>query len=445
MKILITNKIAIANAPQQVKSTIKNSLTIKNPLYYKLINMGRIKALYNVPEFFKYYTEIGNVLIVGRGVEKRLFKYLKKENYKYEVKRQVCKTKAKEKFNQRFRPRKYQEGNVDSISKHKNGVIRLGTGYGKTPISCALIGKLKGTTLYIVPRTHLLKQFVEEFTKIQGFKPSVIQGNKTEVGEVTVATIQTLQQRPEITEKIKNKFNVVIVDECHTFITDKRLNIIQQFNPEYLYGLTATPRRTDKQGEAIFHTFGGIIIDKDLPRKAPAIQGVYSNLPIQMNEYAAMIDEQIRNSTRNELIADLVKAELKDGRKIMILTKRIEHYKLIKNLLSCDGIYMISSSEKQEERLRIMGELRKGKKDFNIILGTYSMLSHGTDIPALDTLVFAGDLRSDVLAEQSAGRILRLFGDKKDPKIIDIIDNQNHILFNQARERLGFYKRQRWL
>ena len=445
MNILITNKILITGASQEVKSTIKNSLTIRNPLFYKMLNMGKIKALYNVPEFFKYYNEADNTLIVGRGVKEKLFKYLKSKDIDYDVKKSLCGEKIKSIPNGKFTPRSYQIGDIERIAKNKNGIIRLGTGYGKTPIACALIGKLGRTTLYIVPRTHLLKQFSKEFYKMYGFKPAVIQGKEIKRGEVTVATIQTLVRRPEILQKIKNKFGMIIVDECHTFITEKRLAVIQSFNPKYLYGMTATPRRTDEQGEAIFFTFGEIIIDKELKRTLPEVKLVYSNANIRMNEYADMIYEQVSNEIRNKLIADITINELKEGRKIMILTKRIQHYKLIKELLPDEGVYMISSAEKQDRRLKLMEQLREGKKDFSVIIGTYSMLSHGTDIPALDTLIFAGDLRSDVLTEQSSGRILRLFGDKKDPKIIDIVDNLNPILFNQAKDRIKFYRKQKWL
>jgi superfamily II DNA or RNA helicase len=72
------------------------------------------------------------------------------------------------------------------------------------------------------------------------------------------------------------------------------------------------------------------------------------------------------------------------------------------------------------------------------------MLSTGTDIPALDTLIFAGDLRSDVLQEQSAGRILRLFRDKQHPKIIDFVDNKTGILNHQGKARIRWYKKQGW-
>ena len=159
-----------------------------------------------------------------------------------------------------------------------------------------------------------------------------------------------------------------------------------------------------------------------------------------------MITKQVEDKGRNLLIADIVDHEVNDGRKILILTKRIKHYEKIAELLPPEyNQFSIASKDQLKKRDELLHELRENKREFDVILGTYSMLSTGTDIPVLDTLIFAGDLRSDVLQEQSAGRVLRLFGDKQHPKIIDIIDNKNGILNHQAISRIRFYKRQEWL
>ena len=108
-------------------------------------------------------------------------------------------------------------------------------------------------------------------------------------------------------------------------------------------------------------------------------------------------------------------------------------------------MHAISSGTGQRERIQLLSDLREGKSDFDVLLGTYSMLATGTDIPSLDTLVFAGDLKSDVLAQQAVGRILRLFKDKQSPKIIDVADFGNGIFLHQFKERRRFYKSQGWV
>jgi superfamily II DNA or RNA helicase len=109
--------------------------------------------------------------------------------------------------------------------------------------------------------------------------------------------------------------------------------------------------------------------------------------------------------------------------------------------------YRIKSQLKVDEQKRqddLLARFREGGKDFDVILGTFGLLSTGINIPALDTIIFAGDLKSSVLCVQSVGRILRLFEGKQYPKIIDIDDCKSGILHNQARLRKKFYKDNEW-
>lgn len=457
LRITIRNKIMLTDIPPAVEKAVKKALTIPNPLYYRLLRMGNTRALYNVPEHFKYYHQCQEYLFVGRGMQRRIIEHLDTHQIPYELDSQVSTATPDTRFTAEITPREYQVGDTDTICAHRNGVIRLGTGYGKTPTACAVISKLNKRTLVIVPRTHLVDQFRKEIRKWFGFEPGIIQGDKCVIKDITIASIQTLVRRHELPKQLSETFGCVIVDECHGAITDKQLEAIQTFNPEYLYGMTATPRRTDKQGDAIFFTFGDIIIDKDLKRTSPKVEIIPYYGHIMLDEYSSMIDQQTNDPDRNNLIIEHVIREFKTRRKILVLTKRVAHYRLLSTLLhqSCvssgsEGVdipvvHEISSEVNVKDRIALLEKLRGGNSAFDVIFGTYSMLATGTDIPALDTLIFAGDLRSDVLQEQSAGRILRLFGDKQHPKIIDIADYGNKILMNQARERAKFYSRMNWL
>ena len=346
------------------------------------------------------------------------------------------------KFNGELRD--YQVGIVDEILEAgNNGVIKLGTGFGKTLIACEIIRKLNKTALIIVPRVSLLTQFKDTLKEFYNYEAGIIQGQTRIFKDITVASISSLKKGD--IDKLSES-SIVIMDEAHTAISNKRLGIIQSFNPKYLYALTATPARSDGQGDAIFFTFGKVLINKALPQEKPQVQIVKSDAEIEVShEYHEMIDEMVENVNRNFLIARLAESEAENGRKILILTKRIEHYSNITRLIEGDyKIHCISSDMKQSERDELLTKLRNNEQVFDIILGTYSMLSTGVDIPALDTIIFAGDLKSDVLAEQSIGRILRIFKGKQHPKVIDIDDNLNGILHRQHLARRKFYKDNEW-
>ena len=118
---------------------------------------------------------------------------------------------------------------------------------------------------------------------------------------------------------------------------------------------------------------------------------------------------------RNKFIITVLMELLKEkGRKILILSDRIEHLKSLKVLIdkyeqyTCD-FYIGGKKQKDLE------EASKAQ----ILLGSYGMASEGLDIPSLNTLIMATP-RSEV--EQSIGRIIRKSHNNIQPVIIDIVD-----------------------
>ncbi len=193
-------------------------------------------------------------------------------------------------------------------------------------------------------------------------------------------------------------------------------------------------------------------MDKKIPSAIPSVRQVQfkENIPM-VGEYYEIIDYQTQMESRNNVIADIVVTESKKNRKVLVLTKRVKHYESIKEHLdrsldrgALGGVRTLKSTTKKAERDKEMLELRGGESDFSIILGTYSLLSTGIDIPSLDCLVLAGDIKSDVLLEQSGGRVRRIFQGKKDPLIIDIQDTGNPILRHQSKARNKAYKELKW-
>jgi len=240
------------------------------------------------------------------------------------------------------------------------------------------------------------------------------------------------------------EYGLIIVDECHLFVTKKRMATIHHFAPKHLYGWTATGRRSDGQGPAINWLFGPTVIEAEVPRDVPTVWRVESPYKIWMREYAQMVDEQIAQPQRNALISKIVAAQLKEGRKVLVLTKRVEHARSLCEALNDPKAHHLRSNADKDERAQIMASLKKDDADFNALFATFSLLSTGVDIPALDTLVIAGDLKSDVLVEQSAGRILRLLAGKPDTRVIDIADITNPIFKHQAKARRKLYEAKGW-
>ena len=453
MKIFVSNNVRIESAPPKMINALKQALTLPNPVFTTLLRRVKLgyqsaRCLYAVKKEFKYYEhdKTLNIFTCGRGTEMPIKKYLSDHpEIKTEWDSEFVDVDLKKPLVFNGTLRDYQVGVPEQIlSAGSHGVIKLGTGYGKTLIACELIRKLNKTALIIVPRNSILAQFKETLKDFYDYDPGIIQGRIWDIKDITVASVATLKQR--CCNDIKNKFSIVLVDECHTTISDKGIKTVQSFCSSYLYGLSATPKRTDEQSKAIFFTFGPILIDRALPQKNPVVQVVKTNIDIRVNiNYADMIGSMADNTDRNFLIYRLAIQELKDKRKILILTKRIEHYKNIAKFFdNTFKIFQMSSDVKSEERDELLRGFRNNAIEFDVILGTFSLLSTGVDIKQLDTLIIAGDLKSSVLTQQSAGRILRLFEGKNSPKVIDLDDNLNGILKTQAQARRRFYKENNW-
>ena len=138
---------------------------------------------------------------------------------------------------------------------------------------------------------------------------------------------------------------------------------------------------------------------------------------------------------RTRLVVERIKSCLGEGRKILVLSDRREHLRIIKELLDTDpsytsGFYLGGRKEKELEET-------EGK---NVILGTFMMASEGFDCRyPLDTIVLASP-KSNI--EQAVGRILRQ--EAKDrtfvPLIIDIFDEFSTFA-GQCFKRIKFYNK----
>ena len=151
----------------------------------------------------------------------------------------------------------------------------------------------------------------------------------------------------------------------------------------------------------------------------------------------------VENKSRTKLLAGIVLGELLQGRKILVLTKRIKMYENVREILpEMDGVYFIDS--KDPERDELLKGFKDGSFEYKAIFGTISLLGTGFDLPSADTLILAGDVKSSVLTVQICGRVLRLFKGKPTPKIIDFADMSNIILRRQFYERKKVYESKRW-
>lgn len=445
MKITVSNKLYIEGASPTVIRTLKKGLEIPNPAFQVMLRKfgRRVYHMKAIKQKYCYYEhdEVNDIFICGRGNLMRIHRYLRNNGIKHELVRDFVSSYLREPIFFNGELRDYQGGVTNEIIGNGSyGVIRLDTAWGKTVLACDLIPKLKKKTLIIVPRKMILDQFIESIKQFLNYDAGIIQGKIFNIKDITVASSDTLRNR-DLSE-IKNNWGLVLVDECHQFITEKRTQVVQSFNPKYLYGLTGTLDRDDGQKDAIGYLFGPKLIDGKLRQIKPTVFRVKTNVVITGVDYAEMVSDMIENESRNNLIKKIIEKEINENRKVLVLTKRKKHNEILNSILG-KNILVISldSNTKKKEELLMQA---RDTDDFDVILGTYSLLGTGINIESLSSIVLAGDLKSRLLTTQSAGRGLRKLLNKPDVHIWDLVDNLHGIFKRQAYNRGGVYREKGW-
>lgn len=349
-------------------------------------------------------------------------------------------------FNGELRP--IQKDIVDSVIKYikinDGGGICVGCGWGKTVMGIYIAKKQKRKTLVIVHKTFLLNQWKTRFEEFTNAKVGIIQQNKIDIEgkDVVIGMLQSIAKE-KYDDDIFRDFGFVIFDEAHhapSKFFSKALPIISCKKTLFL---TATPKRSDGLEKVLYWYFGDIIY-KSPPSKNVNVNVHIYNYSINHDKFkesymkftkevnkAQTITRITKISKRNKFIIELINEILtEEGRKILVLSDRIDHLNKLKELLDK---YDVNSNY-------YIGGMKQSKLDESakstVILASYGMASEALDIPTLNTLFMVTPRRS---IEQSVGRILRA-KTTIDPIIVDIVD-QLPSFNNQGLFRRKFYKK----
>ena len=76
-------------------------------------------------------------------------------------------------------------------------------------------------------------------------------------GIIDIAMVGSVCKKGKFHKRVKN-YGLVIVDECHHAASDTIVEVLQEVNAKYVYGLTATPTRQDGHHPIIFMQCGPI-------------------------------------------------------------------------------------------------------------------------------------------------------------------------------------------
>ena len=345
------------------------------------------------------------------------------------------------------------------------GILALQTGLGKSISALQVISKLKKKTLIIVNKITLMNQWESEIKKfLPNARIGFIQGQKkvsVSNADIVVGMLQSLG-RVEYPQSLFTDFGCVCIDETHNVSSPVFSKVLMKLCCKYTIGLSATPSRSDGC-EYVFKWFlGDIVYKSDKTRKG--LSPIVHLLTIDSREYkevaqenkttgkkqlmfSSMISELVNMTKRNALIIDVIKENISQSRRILVLSERREHLKIIKNMLDCDNSVTFTYG-------LFLGQMKQSEleasKSSRVILATYQAFGEGISERDLDTLLlvtpkkFIGHLSHTTRnesgkLEQIVGRIFRKEHVEKNPRIIDFQDNFS-VYRAQARQRRAFYK-----
>ncbi len=336
--------------------------------------------------------------------------------------------------------------NERAHGRYRNLLVAA-TGTGKTVMAALDYKRLckqeggEPRLLFVAHRKEILQQSLQTFRHVMrngNFGDYLADGHEPESYSHLFATIQSVNSRNLVDELGSDYWNMVIIDECHHIEAASFRRLIEQLQPKYLLGLTATPERSD--GLNILQHF-------DLrPDGTPSAQmRLWHALDQQLLapfEYYACADGidysgvNWRSANETAQLEQLLTGE--NSRARAVLSAWEEHVSTIgdcRALAFCVSIahaeYMtqffnnrgvkaalVTGKTSSSERRRLPKLLEQ--REINVIV-TVDLYNEGVDLPFVDTLLLLRPTQSVTLFQQQIGRGLRLNDGKDSCLILDFV------------------------
>jgi len=458
-----------AGISQRALNSLKRLAAFKNPEFYRAQAMRM--STHNKPRIICCADETPEYLCLPRGCEADLEILLGEAGVEiaWSDKSQLGRH-IEVSFTGELR--EDQELAAQAMLKHDCGVLSAATAFGKTVIAARLIAERKTNTLILMHRQQLLSQWMTklaqfldideelpEVPKKRGRKPwqgligQIGAGRERPSGIIDVAIMQSLTNAGEVKECVKG-YGMVIVDECHHVPAVSFEQILKKVDSKYIYGLTATPARRDGHHPIIFMHCGPIRYRADARKEAqkrpfehfviPRFTGFRA--PIERKEEDMSIQELYSgmavDELRNQQIADDVMKARESGRNVLILTERTAHVELLAAKLceTIPDVMTLTGGRGAKETGNTLARIAETPASEQLTLvATGRYIGEGFDEPRLDTLFLAMPISWKGTLQQYAGRLHRLFENKKEVQVYDYVDIHVRALEKMYQKRLAGY------
>ena len=471
--IVLADRIYIDSSgmSNKAKRQLRRMAAVSNRMYFQ--NQAMDMPNYDESRFIYLGSDEGKYIVLPRGLREELLKKFDQAGVRYRI--EDKRTEGR-KFNISFKGdlRESQVPAVETMLENETGILHAATAFGKTVVCCDMIARRSLSTLILVDRTDLMNQWLkrlEEFLDIDEELPEYqtktgrikkrkslignLQGaHDTLTGIVDVAMIRSLKKKDGFHPMLK-EYSQVYFDECHHAASDSAMEVLQEINAKYVYGVTATPKRGDGKEKINEFLIGPVryrFTAKDRAEEQNIDHLVYPRFTrtvkthrLSKTPYGNDAFELIRNNdVRDEQIVRDVADCVKAGRTPVVLTKYVDHAKKLSERLKtyADRVILLTGADGTKARRAQVEELHQVKDSESLILvGTGSLLGEGFDFPRLDTLFMATPVSGESVVEQYVGRLNRDYEGKENVIVYDYVDSHIPKFDKMYAARLRAYKK----
>ena len=473
VRIVLADRIYIDSSgmSNKTKRQLRRMATFSNKQYFQ--NQAMDMPNYDESRFIYLGSDEGKYIVLPRGLREEILKKFDNAGISYKI--EDKRTKGR-KLNISFKGelRESQIPAVETMLENETGILHAATAFGKTVVCCDMIARRGISTLILVDRADLMNQWIkrlDEFLDIAEELPEYqtktgrtrkrkslignLQGaHDTLTGIVDVAMIRSLKKK-DVFHPMLKEYAQVYFDECHHAASDSAIEVLQEINAKYVYGVTATPKRGDGKEKINEFLLGPIryrFTAKDRAEEQNIDHLVYprftrtvkphhlSKTPYGNDAYELIRNNDVRDEQIIRDVADCVQA----GRTPVVLTKYVDHANKLSERLKkyADRLILLTGANGTKVRRAQVKELNEvDDSDSLILVGTGSLLGEGFDFPRLDTLFMATPVSGENVVEQYVGRLNRDYDGKENVIVYDYVDSHIPKFDKMYAARLKAYKK----
>lgn len=366
------------------------------------------------------------------------------------------------------------------------GILNAGCRTGKTFCTTELAHRVGRTTMILVHKGFLLKQWKEDIeTVLPGARVGIVQQDQEEWEDVDfcIGLLQSLalDDGNRYDQRMYSRFGLLVSDEVHRIAANTWNVVVPRFDAAYRLGLSATLDRADRAENVFYYQIGLVVYKAEAKAMTPKVRvlktqshvhaisrGRYQ-VKIEKLNSAQIITQLSNDVERQRQIVDQILRAIRVGRKILVMSERLEHLRdmwiMTRNAVPvlslpwevthgfCTGKWFVSERGKKQ-RLVNDDEFKLANRA-QVIWASKQLVEEGYTNPALDVFVLATPMAN---VEQASSRVrgwctpdpgkcewlcpwrVGSCQGKADPVFIDVFDANIPKVLGKWRRRQRLYR-----